>query len=317
MVDTDSVRRTAKRLAPHAIRTPVVTSDPVDEALGCRVFFKCENLQRSGAFKFRGACNALLILPEAERTRGVITVSSGNHGAALALAGKRLDTSVWVVSQRTAAPAKVRNMERHGARLHFTEPGMAPRAGRLAELTAETGRAVIHPYDDEGVIAGQGTAALELIEEVDDLDALFVPVGGGGLSAGTVLACGGADHAIRVIAAEPAGADDAFRSLESGVIEPSINPETCCDGLLTSLGTLNFSILRTGLDRIIRVEDDDTLRALRILWEEAHLVVESSSAIALAALFALKNEFSGCKVGVILSGGNVSRDTDPRMPRFT
>jgi threonine dehydratase len=269
------------------------------------LFLKCENRQHSGSFKFRGACHALLSLSAEERRRGVLTASSGNHGAALALAGQLLDSSVWVVVPENAPKAKIRNIERFGARIFFCGPRIEDRETRLADLMAESGRRVIPPYNHPKVILGQATSGLEIIEEGGGFDAVIAPVGGGGLMSGTIIAFKTHAPATRLIGAEPAGADDAYRSLQAGRIVPSLEPDTVCDGLLTSLGDLTFPILQRGLEKIVRVADADTLEAMHWIAEALQMNVEPSSAITLAAAFNLRAELGGSRVALILSGGNI------------
>lgn len=309
--DAAPVERAAALIAPHALRTPVLTNEALDRVFGCRLFFKCENLQKAGAFKFRGACHTLLTLTDEEKARGVITVSSGNHGAALSMAGKALGISVWVVTPDNASPVKLKNMESNGAVLHFCKPGMENRERMLEEKRAESGRHVIHPFNDPRIIAGQGTAGLELLEEVGKLDAVFTPIGGGGLMSGTIVTFRGKSPQTKIYGGEPAGADDAYRSFHSGRIEPSIDPKTICDGLLTSLGSVTFPIIREGIDDIILVEDDEIIQAMRWVWEKVHIIIEPSSAVALAAAYKKREALAGGRVGIIFSGGNVNLDALP------
>ncbi|MFH2002309.1 MAG: threonine/serine dehydratase [Planctomycetota bacterium] len=309
--DARNVERAKALIEPYVFHTPVLCNDALDHRFGCRLFLKCENLQKSGSFKFRGACHTLLTLEDEEKARGVLTVSSGNHGAALAMAGKQLGVSVWVITPDNVSPAKLKNMESLQAKIHFCKPGMENRERKLKELAEESGRHVIHPFNDVRIIAGQGTAGLELIEAAQDLDAVFTPIGGGGLMSGTILAFRARSRFTKVYGAEPAGADDAWRSLQSGRIEPSANPRTLCDGLLSSLGTVTFPILQKGIDEIVCVEDTETIQAMRWIWEEAHIIVEPSSAVALAAAFRMRHRLAGKSVGIILTGGNVNLDALP------
>ena len=305
-VALEDVRAAAARIAPYVHRTPVVTSRLLDRAAGARVFLKCENLQRVGAFKMRGATNAVALLSPEERARGVITHSSGNHAQALALAASLLGATATVVMPTNAPAVKREATEGYGARIVPCAPTLEDRERVAREETLRTGATMVHPYDDPRVIAGQGTAALELLEEVPDLDILLAPVGGGGLLSGTALSAS-ARPATAVVGCEPAGADDAYRSLASGTRVTDQQPRTICDGLRTLLGALPFAVLRAHGVRIARVEDDDVRAAVLFLLERTKLVVEPSGAIGVAALLAgrLPVAAAGRRVGVILSGGNV------------
>lgn len=301
----EDVIAAADRISGIVHRTPVLTCAGIDRIVGARIFFKCENFQKVGAFKFRGATNAVRCLSQKEASRGVATHSSGNHAAALALAAAQLGIPAHIVMPSNAPRVKKAAVEGYGGRVIECEPTLQARETTLAQVVDQTGATFIHPYDDSRVIAGQGTAALELIAEVPDLDLLMVPVGGGGLLAGTILAVRGMSNA-RVVAAEPAGADDAHRSLAAGRIVPSVNPVTVADGLLTSLGQLNFAIIRAGVDRILRVQEASILAALRLVLERAKVVIEPSSAVPLAALLEKAMDVRGKRVGIVLSGGNLS-----------
>jgi threonine dehydratase/serine racemase len=302
----EAVRDAAGRIAVLAHRTPVHTSSFFDGLVGggARVFFKCENLQRVGAFKIRGATNAILSLPEAEARRGVVTHSSGNHAQAVALAAAHRGVPAYVVMPRTAPPNKRAATEDYGAEVVPCEPTLEARERTAAGVVERTGATFVHPYDDPRVIAGQGTAALELIEEVGPLDVVVTPCGGGGLLSGTSIAVAGASPEAEVWGAEPAGADDARRSLEQGRIIPSIAPRTVCDALLTSLGELTFAIVSRRVARIVAVDDEATIRAMRQVWERMKLVIEVSSAVPVAAVVQEAPRLAGKRVGVILSGGN-------------
>ena len=317
------VEEAARRIAPHVRRTPVATSRGIDRRLGVEVAFKCENLQRAGAFKFRGACNAVLALPEADVPGGVCTHSSGNHGAAVALAARLRSMSATVVIPAGAPRAKREAVESFGARVIECEPTLAARESTLRSLVSERGGRVIHPYDDFHVIAGQGTAALELLDVPVALpwcerpsgppDALLVPVGGGGLLGGSALVA--SHRGCRVFGAEPAGADDAMRSLRAGRIVPMDAPRTIADGLRTSLGARNFAIIRRNVEDILTVSEDSIRAAMRLLFERTKLVVEPSGAVPVAALLE-HGPPRGCRrVGVVLSGGNVDLDSF-RLPEI-
>jgi len=301
----------AERIRPYAHRTPVLTCASLDRAVGATVFLKCENFQKVGAFKFRGACNAVFSLGAAEAARGVATHSSGNHAQALALAARLRGIPAHIVMPANAPAVKRAGVAGYGGRITLCEPVLAAREATLAEVVARTGAAVVHPYDDERVIAGQGTAALELLQEVPGLDVVLAPVGGGGLLSGTAIAVTESARGILVIAGEPEGADDAFRSLAEGRIVPSVRPETIADGLLTSLGELTFPIIRDRVERIVTVSEPAIVAAMRFIWERGKLLVEPSSAVPLALLWERKVDLSGLRIGVILTGGNVDLDRLP------
>jgi threonine dehydratase len=305
------VRRAAERIRPYAHRTPVLTCASLDAMIGARLFFKCENFQKVGAFKFRGACNAVFSLSEEEARRGVATHSSGNHAAALSLAARLRGIPAHVVMPSTSRVIKQAAVAGYGGCIVLCEPTLAAREATLERVVAETGATVVHPYNDPRVIAGQGTAALELLEDVGDLDIVMAPVGGGGLLSGTAIAVTAIAPATRVVAAEPAGADDAFRSLKEGRIVPSVNPQTVADGLLTSLGTLTFAVIRERVEQIVTVSEAAIVMAMRHVWERMKVIIEPSSAVPLAALLEGTLAVHGLRVGVILSGGNVDLDRLP------
>lgn len=299
------VLEAAARIVPYARVTPVVRVPAIDVLAGCEVHFKCEQFQHMGAFKFRGACNAVFSLGDVEAGRGVVTHSSGNHGAALAHAAKRRGIPCHVVVPEGAVAAKLANIQAQGAVLHRCEPTIAAREAMCTEVQAKTGAEVVHPYTDPRVIAGQGTAALELLTTVPGLDAIVAPVGGGGLSSGTAITTRAVSPSTSVIGAEPSGAAETFASLQAGHRVTDFAPDTICDGLRGTLGAINFELLRDyGVD-VVTVNDAGTLAALQLLLREARLVVEPSSAIALAAVLARRESLAGKRVGVILSGGNV------------
>jgi threonine dehydratase len=292
-------------------RTPVVTCAGLDRIVGARLFFKCENLQKIGAFKARGATNAVLSLAEAEARRGVASHSSGNHAAALARAAALRGVPAHIVMPRNAPDVKRAAVAGYGAEITDCEPTLAARESALAELVERTGATFIHPYDDPIVIAGQGTAALELLEEASDLDAVIAPIGGGGLLSGTVIAAEGRSQDVAVFGAEPLGADDAYRSLRDGVVYPSVRPETIADGLLTALGELTFAILHGRVAGILTVSEEGIVEAMRLVWQRAKLVVEASGAVPFAAVLEHRDRFQDRRVGIILSGGNVDLDNLP------
>ncbi len=300
------IRQAAERIAPWAHRTPVMTSRALDARCGGSVFLKCENLQRVGAFKFRGAMNAVLQLSEAQRSAGVITHSSGNHAQAVALAGKLVGIPVTVVMPRNAPAVKRVATEGYGARIVSCEPTFRSREDTVAAEIERHGFTLVHPFDDWNVIAGQGTAALELLDDAGPLDLVVCPVGGGGLLAGTALAVQGRTPAVKVMAGEPAKADDARRSLEAGTIQHCENPATIADGLrTTSIGPRNFAVIRSRVTTIVAVSEQEILEAMRFVWERVKIVIEPSSAVAVAPLLNGQIDAGSLRVGVILSGGNV------------
>lgn len=305
------IRHAAERIRPHAHRTPVMTCQSLDERVGAHVFMKCENLQKVGAFKFRGACNAVFSLTDAQAARGVATHSSGNHAQALALAARMRGIPAYIVMPRNAPAVKQAAVAGYGGIITLCEPTLAARESTLAEVVAATGAEVVHPYNDARVIAGQGTAALELLADVPDLDVIMAPVGGGGLLSGTAIAARALAPQIRVIAAEPSGADDAFRSLAAGRIIPSVKPQTIADGLLTSLGDITFPIIRELVEQIVTISEPAIVDAMKFVWERAKLVVEPSGVVPVAALWEGSVDLHGLRIGVILSGGNVDLEHLP------
>ena len=299
------IRAAAERIEPHAHRTPVVTSRTLDDRAGGQVFVKCEQFQRVGAFKFRGAMNAVLQLSEAERAAGVVTHSSGNHAQALALAGRLAGVAVTVVMPRTAPASKRAATEGYGAEVVPCEPTLAARESTVADLIARRGLALVHPFDDWRVIAGQGTAALELFEDAGPLDALLVPCGGGGLLSGSAIAAAGIAPSTKVYGVEPEPADDARRSLEAGRILPSGDPKTIADGLRTSLGPKTFAVIREHVAGILTAPEAAILAATRFAWERMKLVIEPSAAVPLVPLLDRSFPADGLRVGIILTGGNL------------
>ncbi len=304
-VTLTDIRQAAERIRPYAHRTPVLTCESLNRRVGARLFLKCENFQKVGAFKFRGACNAVFALDEAQAVRGVCTHSSGNHAQALALAARLRGIPAYIVMPENAPAVKKAAVVGYGGQVTFCAPTLEAREATLAEVRARTGAEMVHPYDDERVIAGQGTAALELLEEAPDLDAIVAPVGGGGLLSGTALAARSLSPNIRVLGGEPEMADDAYRSLLAGRVLPSASPRTVADGLLTSLSDRTFGIIRRHVEQIVTVSEVAIVDAMHFVWERAKIVIEPSAAVAMAALWEGKVDLEGAKVGVILSGGNV------------
>lgn len=307
------VMAAAARIAPHACVTPLLHARSLDALAGAELHFKAEHLQRSGAFKFRGACNAVWSLSPEQAACGVVTHSSGNHGAALALAARTRGIACHVVVPEGAVASKLANIGRNGATLWRCAPTLEAREATCARVQAETGAVLVHPYEDPAVIAGQGTAALELLGRQSALDVLVVPVGGGGLAAGSCLSLQALAPQAQLVLAEPAGAADTARSLAAGRREVDFVPDTLCDGLRTALGRPNFALLRDAAEVIV-VDDAAVVAAMRLLWQVLKQVVEPSSATVLAAVLAQPERFAGKRVGLILSGGNVDLDDLPWRP---
>jgi len=306
MVTFEDVVRAAQRLEGVAHRTPVATSRTLDERVGASVFLKCENLQRVGAFKFRGAYNAIARLSPEERARGVLTYSSGNHAQAIALASRLLDVSATIVMPENAPVAKRRATEGYGASIVSYDPAKEKREDIAERMVGESRLALIPPYDHADVIAGQGTAVRELLEDVGKLDLLVVPCGGGGLLSGSALSARALSPGCRVVGVEPEAGDDATRSFKTGVLHTVHNPSTIADGARTPyLGKLTFPLILENVDDMVTVADDDLVRSMRFVWERMKLVVEPTGVLALAAAMHGKVDVAGRRVGIILSGGNV------------
>ena len=313
-ISIQEIQQAAERIKPYAHRTPVLNNESLNERVGAQVFLKCENMQKVGAFKFRGASNAVWSLSDEEAKNGVCTHSSGNHAQALALAAKMRGIPAYIVMPSNAPQVKKDAVAGYGGGITFCEPTLQARERTLDRIRLDTGANVVHPYNDERVIAGQGTAALELLDEVPDLDLIIVPVGGGGLLSGTSVAAKGLNPNIRVIAAEPEMADDAYRSMKEGKIIPSDNPKTIADGLLTSLGELTYPIIRENVEQIVTVSEQAIIDSMKFIWERAKIIIEPSAATVLAVLWEKKIDLSRLKVGVILSGGNVDLNKLPWQP---
>jgi len=300
----EDVLAAAERIRGHVHRTPVMTSHAIDGIAGARLHFKCENLQKVGAFKARGATNAVLSLDDEAAGRGVATHSSGNHAAALAYAARIRGVPAHVVMPSSAPPVKKAAVAGYGALITECKPTLEARETTLDAVVQRTGATFIHAYDNPNVIAGQGTASLELLTDVPDLEMVIAPVGGGGLMSGTAIAVSSSRPDITIWGSEPAGADDAFRSLRDGTLYPSVKPKTVADGLLTSLSDRTFRILSERLEGILTVSEETIVRAMRLLWERMKLVVEPSGAVPLAAVLEHPDRFADCRVGLIISGGN-------------
>jgi threonine dehydratase len=299
------------RVRRYAHRTPILSSASINRITGAKLLFKCENFQKVGAFKFRGAINAVMSLSDGDAGRGVATHSSGNHAAALALAARKRGVDAYVVMPENAPDIKKKAVAGYGATIYFCKPTLKARESALAEVIAETGATEIHPYDNSEVISGQGTAAKELLEDEGDLDLVLAPVGGGGLLAGTALSVSHLSPGTKLIGCEPEGADDAYRSFLKGEIVPSNNPKTIADGLLTSLGNRNFAIIKEKVEQIVTVSEDSIVEAMRLVWERMKIVIEPSSAVPLGAILEEKIDPRNQKIGIIISGGNLDLENLP------
>jgi threonine dehydratase len=310
-ITLDDICNAAQRIQPYIHRTPVLTSESLDTKVGARVFLKCENMQKVGAFKFRGACNAVFSLTEEEAERGVCTHSSGNHAQALALAARMRGIPAYIVMPNNAPSVKKNAVAGYGGQITFCAPTLEAREASLTRVYERTGANVVHPYNDARVIAGQGTATLELLEDVPGLDVIIAPVGGGGLLSGTSIAATETRKGIRVIAGEPEMADDAYQSIKSGRIVPSERPRTIADGLLTSLGSLTFPIVQERVEQIVTVSEQGIVDAMKFVWERVKIIIEPSAAVPVGVLWEKKIDLTGLSVGVILSGGNVDLETLP------
>jgi len=309
-LDLDRIRAAHERIRPHIHRTPVLTSERLDEASGAHLFFKCENFQKIGAFKARGATNAVFALDDAAARHGVATHSSGNHGTALARAAKLRGIPAHIVMPKNSAKVKVRAVESYGASVVFCEPNQAAREAACADVIAKTGATLIHSFENEDVMAGQGTAAVELVEDAD-VDLVMCPIGGGGLLCGTVVAAKSMRPKIKVVAAEPANADDAAQSFRAGKRIVAEKKFTIADGLRTNVGERNFPIIQRYVDDIVTVSEDAIISAMRTIWETMKIIIEPSAAVPYAAIVESKIDISGKRLGIILTGGNVDLDALP------
>lgn len=299
------IREAHSRIRPFIHKTPVLSSKLLNELFDCELFLKCENFQKVGAFKFRGASNAVLSLTPGEKSRGVVTHSSGNHAAALALAARMNGVRAYIVMPETAPVVKKNAVAGYGADITFCKPTLVAREETTRMIMEQTGAALVHPYDNFRVICGQGTAALELLIEKNDLDIVIAPIGGGGLMSGTSVCVKGINKNIKVIGAEPLNANDAFISFTTGNLTPSVNPITVADGLLTSLSELTFSVIRRNVDEIFTAKEDSIIECMLLVWERMKIIIEPSSATALAIIKENPHIFKGKKAGLIISGGNV------------
>ena len=310
-LDLDTIRAAHERIRPFIHRTPVLTSSRLDEASGASLFFKCENFQKIGAFKARGATNAVFSLDDATARRGVATHSSGNHGAALARAAKLRGIPAHIIMPSNSVKVKVRAVESYGARIVFCEPTQAARESACADVIAKTGATLIHSFENEDVIAGQGTATVELLEDIPDVDLVMCPVGGGGLLCGTAVAAKTMRPEIKVIAVEPANADDAAQSFRAGRLIRTEKKFTIADGLRTNVGAPNFSIIQRYVDDIVTVSEEAIIVAMRTVWETLKIIIEPSAAVPNAAILESKIDIGGKRVGMIVTGGNVDLDALP------
>jgi threonine dehydratase len=301
----DDIRDAHIRIKPFVHNTQVLTSQLLNDHFDCELFFKCENFQKAGAFKFRGATNAVLSLSPEERRLGVVTHSSGNHAAALALAARMNGVEASIVMPENAPEVKKHAVAGYGGTITFCKPTQQAREETTRMIIEKTGATLVHPYDNFNVICGQGTAALELLEARIDLDVIIAPIGGGGLMSGTSIFAKGIGRSIQVVGAEPANADDAYRSFTTGTLYPSLNPLTVADGLLTSLSELTFSIIRRNVDAIWTVKEESIIECMLLVWERMKIIIEPSSATVLAVVKENQDIFKGKKIGLIISGGNV------------
>jgi threonine dehydratase len=299
------IQKAHDRIRPFIHHTPVMSSRLLNDIFGCDMYFKCENFQKAGAFKFRGATNAVMSLTDEEKGKGVVTHSSGNHAAALALAARMNGVKASIVMPHTAPAVKKSAVEAYGGYITYCQPTLESREGTTRSIIEETGATLVHPYDNFNVICGQGTAALELLEEKDDLDLVVAPVGGGGLMSGTSTAVRGMNKVIKVYGAEPLNASDAYVSFNSGILTPSMNPKTVADGLLTSLSELTFTIIRKNVDAIYTATEESIVECMLLVWERMKIIIEPSSATVLAIIKENPDEFRGKKAGLVFSGGNV------------
>ena len=311
MITLKDIEKAHDRIRPFIHRTPILTNSSLNELSGAELFFKCENFQKAGSFKIRGATNAVQLLSQEDLKKGIATTSSGNHGAALSMAVTRRGGKTHVVMPHNTPKIKVENVKRNGGEIVWCETSQESREGVLEDLVKKNRSEVIHPYNDERIIAGQGTCAKELIEDCPDLDIIVSPVSGGGLIGGTLIMANEIEEKIEVYGAEPSEADDAFRSLVAGKIIPNKTINTICDGLRAQIGALNFPILKEFVSEIITITEEEVIYAMRMVWERMKLIVEPSCSITLAAVLKRKAQFSNKRIGLILSGGNVDLNRLP------
>ena len=304
MVTYHDIEKAHQRISDHIHNTPILTSDSLDNELGSNLFFKCENFQKTGSFKIRGATNSILQLNDTEIKNGIITTSSGNHGAAVAFIADKIGTSSKIIMPNNTPKNKIENVERYGGEIFYCEPNIKSREDTLEKMIQKSGGSIIHPYNDEKIIAGQGTAAKELIEKVPDLDAIICPVSGGGLLSGTLLAAKNLKPGIKVFGAEPENADDTYRSILNNKIMSNETTDTIADGLRAQVGTVTFPIIKENVDKILLVSEEMIINSMYMIWQRLKIIIEPSCSIVLAALMLNSNEFLNKKVGLILTGGN-------------
>ena len=304
MVTYNDIEKAHQRISDHIHNTPILTSDSLDNELGSNLFFKCENFQKTGSFKIRGATNSILQLNDTEIKNGIITTSSGNHGAAVAFIADKIGTSSKIIMPNNTPKNKIENVERYGGEIFYCEPNIKSREDTLEKMIQKSGGSIIHPYNDEKIIAGQGTAAKELIEKVPDLDAIICPVSGGGLLSGTLLAAKNLKPDIKVFGAEPENADDTYRSILNNKIMSNKTTDTIADGLRAQVGTITFPIIKENVDKILLVSEEMIISSMYMIWQRLKIIIEPSCSIVLAALMLNSNKFLNKKVGLILTGGN-------------
>ena len=304
MVTYNDIEKAHQRISDHIHNTPILTSDSLDNELGSNLFFKCENFQKTGSFKIRGATNSILQLNDTEIKNGIITTSSGNHGAAVAFIADKIGTSSKIIMPNNTPKNKIENVQRYGGEIFYCEPNIKSREDTLEKMIQKSGGSIIHPYNDEKIIAGQGTAAKELIEKVPDLDAIICPVSGGGLLSGTLLAAKNLKPGIKVFGAEPENADDTYRSILKNKIMSNKTTDTIADGLRAQVGTITFPIIKENVDKILLVSEEMIISSMYMIWQRLKIIVEPSCSIVLAALIINSKRFLNKKVGLILTGGN-------------
>lgn len=304
MVTYNDIEKAHQRISEHIHNTPILTSDSLDNELGSNLFFKCENFQKTGSFKIRGATNSILQLNDTEIKNGIITTSSGNHGAAVAFIADKIGTSSKIIMPNNTPKNKIENVQRYGGEIFYCEPNIKSREDNLEKMIQKSGGSIIHPYNDEKIIAGQGTAAKELIEKVPDLDAIICPVSGGGLLSGTLLAAKNLKPGIKVFGAEPENADDTYRSILNNKIMSNETTDTIADGLRAQVGTVTFPIIKENVDKILLVSEEMIISSMYMIWQRLKIIIEPSCSIVLAALMLNSNKFLNKKVGLILTGGN-------------
>ena len=304
MVTYNDIEKAHQRISEHIHNTPILTSDSLDNELGSNLFFKCENFQKTGSFKIRGATNSILQLNDTEMKNGIITTSSGNHGAAVAFIADKIGTSSKIIMPNNTPKNKIENVQRYGGEIFYCEPNIKSREDTLEKMIQRSGGSIIHPYNDEKIIAGQGTAAKELIEKVPDLDAIICPVSGGGLLSGTLLAAKNLKPDIKVFGAEPENADDTYRSILNNKIMSNETTDTIADGLRAQVGTVTFPIIKENVDKILLVSEEMIISSMYMIWQRLKIIIEPSCSIVLAALMLNSNKFLNKKVGLILTGGN-------------